>query len=201
MASNIPQLNTNQKVTAAIGHICLQWSLLETAILAVISAIEALPTNKVFLLFGGLDMKPRLRIALNLARQPGIPSVFAKRLKAVQKALDDGLDEERHQAVHGVHFYPSDVPDKVRITMTRWHEPKRTQDKSAHDLFLTGAKISDLAMEVFSIFDDFGEWKFGKRDPSDDNSQLTQAETSSRLKLTQHVKNRLHHLWRRLRWN
>lgn len=88
---------------AAIGHICLQWALLEHTVLALIAAAEHMPMPKVHIIFGGLDMLPRVNMAITLARQARWPQHLVKRIEVIRKALQHGEDlkvgdEERTSA-------------------------------------------------------------------------------------------------------
>src|SRR4051794_1451847 len=74
---------------SAIGHICLQWALLEQSVLFVIGAIEDLPMQKAYVMFAGMDMKPRLNLAIELAMQARLPHArLIKPLMDIRKQLN-----------------------------------------------------------------------------------------------------------------
>lgn len=56
------------------------------------------------ILTGGLGMQQRLNTALALARVQPVPSDLTAALKKIRKQVQDGLDETRNRAVHGVGF-------------------------------------------------------------------------------------------------
>jgi len=50
---------------AGIGHICLQWALLEQTLLGIIAAAENMPLEKTYTRFGTTDMMPALEWLLD----------------------------------------------------------------------------------------------------------------------------------------
>lgn len=157
---SIPEVSGEIKIMAGIGHICLQWARLEMALLAVIYAIEDMPSEKGHIIFGGLDMLPRANMAINLARYEKLPIRLIKRIEAARDALQKGgLSDKRNQVVHGAH---RDMEgDETTLTMVRWKGDKRSKKITVADIVALGVAIHDLGDEVWSIFNDIGEWKFG----------------------------------------
>ena len=183
--------NTEIKIYAGIGVICLQWSLLEMHLLRIIACTENAPIDKVFTAFAGLDMMPRINMAMRLARYAKWPQHLIKRIEAIRSDLQgksgrNGLADKRNQVVHGVHG-PSDQPNSVTLTMARWDGPKRTQHVSVSDIHLLAVKFSELAQEAWSIADAYGTWKFGPNRQGNSNEQFTKAKSSVWLEITKNA--------------
>lgn len=143
---------------ASIGHVCVQWALLEHSLLSLIGTVEAMPLEKVYRIFGSLDMMPRCNMTINLARDAKAPTALVKRILAVRKELQDGLDQKRNQVIHGVHAFTG-VNDSVQLTMPRWSEPKRTQTVTALEMAELGQALNRLSSEVLAIGEDFFNWQ------------------------------------------
>ncbi len=147
------------RVMAGVGHVCLQWSLLEHLILGLLATIERMDLDKVYLVFGSLDMKPRLDMSINLARAKKVPVSIVKRIEAVRTALrDERLADQRNQAVHGVHK-ASDQPNSIQLTMPRWSGPRRTETISEMDLYRVATRLSALGVEIDAIGEAIHEWE------------------------------------------
>lgn len=195
-----PQLvvvSEEAKFFATIGHICLQWALLEHTVLALIAAAENMPMSKVHIIFGGLDMQPRVNMAITLAREAGWPQRLVKRIEAIRKALQRGgedLAARRNQAVHGVHK-ASELPEHVSLTMVRWRGPKETQDVSLSELHQLGVRLHELSEEAWSIFEAYGVWKFKTGSPENPAQKLRESDPGVWLILKQHVKSAIKRFW------
>ena len=123
------------KVMAGIGGVCVQWAFLEHLVLGMITTNEGMNLDRVYLMFGSLNMKPRLDMAINLARAAKTPVPLIQRIEAVRKALrDERLADRRNQAVHGVNKAAAQ-PDSIQLTMPRWSEPRRTETVTVLDLY------------------------------------------------------------------
>lgn len=146
-------------ILASIGHICLRWSLLEMAILMVIATLEEIPSEKAFLLYGGQNIRPRYDTALRLASYHKAPNPIVKEIKAIKAHIEKDLMERRNQADHGAHS-DSEISDQVKLTMTRWPEPKRTQSLSLEDFVSLGNEIWEAEKRTIQVFEDIGDWKF-----------------------------------------
>ncbi|NRD88778.1 hypothetical protein C8024_03880 [Sphingopyxis sp. BSNA05] len=112
------------KILTSIGYICVQWALLEYLVLHSIFAIVDMDEKQGDILFGGLDMQPRLNTALNLAKHHEAPEQITDQIKSIRKAIQGGLSDKRNMAIHGVHA-DSETPDSVKLHMPRWGGPKR----------------------------------------------------------------------------
>lgn len=147
------------KVMAGIGGVCVQWSLLEHLVLGLIATNENMPTDRVYLIFGSLDMKPRLDMAINLARAGKTPVPLVQKIVAVRKALqDERLADRRNQAVHGVHK-ATEQPDSIQLTMPRWTEPKRTETVSTADLYQLSTRLAELGNIIWQVGEEIHAWK------------------------------------------
>lgn len=149
-------------ILASIGHVCLRWALLEMTVLAVIAALEDVPTDKASLLYGGQNILPRFDTAIRLAAYHKAPNRIITELKSVKKLIATDVGERRNQAVHGAHA-DAQVLDAVKLTMTRWSEPKRTQTVSLEDFIKIAEDIWELEKRTVGVFEKIGEWRFGKQ--------------------------------------
>ena len=111
------------------------------------------------IIFGGLDILPRVGMAINLARYAKIPNPLVNRIVAVRKGLQDGLADRRNQVVHGAHKNLEN--GGTTVTMVRWRGDKRSRIITTKDLYDLGHEIFQLGNECWSITDAIGEWKFG----------------------------------------
>lgn len=85
-----------------VGNICAVWSSIEYLVALTIWELLHLDYETGQIITGGTDMLPRLNMAIALAEQlkAGRPLITA--LRSLRKTLQDGLDQRRNQAVHGV---------------------------------------------------------------------------------------------------
>lgn len=141
----VPGDPTNVAVMAAIGHVCLQWSRLEMAVHGLLITIEPMEWEKGAIIFGGLDLQPRVNLAIQLARYHKIPVRLIKRIEEIRSALQKGgLADRRNQVVHGAH---RDMADSgTTLTMLRWKGDRRSQTLSAQE-------ISEIANEAYALGD------------------------------------------------
>lgn len=151
------------RILAAIGQVCLQWARLEMTLIGLLSSIEEIETERSYFLFGGLDMLPRVNMALNLARYNKLPPPLITRIKAVRTSLQKDLAERRNQVVHGAHREIE--ADSTTLTMVRWQGDKRHRTMTALDIHQLALEIHELGNEVWDIFEAVGDWKFGPSEP------------------------------------
>lgn len=178
---------------SGIGHICLQWALLEQTLLAIIGAAEDLPFDKVYTRFGSLDMQPRLNMALKLAREDKWPPRLIKTLVEIRKALQKdggGLAERRNLFIHGVHK-DTDVPGEVSLTMARWSPDKREQIVTMHDAFELATHLTQLVHKAESVFRGYGVWKFGAEYQADRSEQIAGTKATARFIRAKQIKRAL----------
>lgn len=136
-------------IKVTIGDVCLQWSRLEMALIGLICQIEPIDIEKAFIIFGGLDIQPRVNMAINLGRHNKLPPAILKRIGAVRTKLQNGLAERRNQVVHGAHR--EIVGAHTTLTMVRWKGAKRNKTLHATDIAALSAEIHELGTEVYSI--------------------------------------------------
>ena len=189
------------KIMAGIGGVCVQWALLEHLVLGMIATNENMTLDRVYLIFGSLDMKPRLDMAINLARASKTPEPLVKRIIAVRTALkDEKLADRRNQAVHGVHKESSHA-DSIDLTMPRWSGDRRTQTVSTTDLYQLSLRLKELGDEIWSIGDEVQAWKMRVLNNRIEHSkrQLAVANTPIFLKITKGLYASAQGLWRNLK--
>lgn len=175
---------------SGIGHVCLQWALLEQTLLAIIGAAEDLPFDKVYTRFGSLDMQPRLNMAIKLAREDKWPPRLIKTLVEIRKALQKdggGLAERRNLFVHGVHK-DTGVPGEVSLTMARWVPDKREQIVTMHDAFDLATRLTHLVHKAESVFRGYGVWKFGAKYQADRSEQIAETKATARFIRAKQIK-------------
>lgn len=186
------------KVMAGIGGVCVQWALLEHLVLGMIATNEGMPLDRAYLMFGSLDMKPRLDMAILLARDAKAPEPMVKRIIAVRTALkDEKLADRRNQAVHGVHKEAA-RPDAIQLTMPRWAGDRRTQTVTALDMYDLAGRLAELQNEIWLVGEDIHAWKVRVADNrlKDAQSKLTIANTPVILKIAKSLYASAQSLWR-----
>jgi hypothetical protein len=156
-----PKLRASTAFLAGIGHVCLQWALLELTLLALLCAIEEMPTEEGDLVFGGLDMQARVNTAISLARHHKLPRLLIVELEAVRRSLQKGrILERRNQAVHGAHAETEEF-GTFQLRMSRWPVPKKLQRVSVEDMLKLTEEVHELQRRTVKVMDQFGDWKFG----------------------------------------
>jgi hypothetical protein len=160
MADDISSPEFQIKLLAGIGNVCLQWSLLEHNVLFVILAIEDLPQVKGEIIFGGLDLRPRLGMALNLAVEAKLPKPLQKRISKLRDTLrDEDLYNRRNRVVHGAQR-TSDDPHSIVFHIVRNKGNTKDENLDPLEIGVLGNRIAELAGEAWSIFQGIGAWKF-----------------------------------------
>jgi hypothetical protein len=198
MADTIELTGQNQFL-ATIGHICLQWALIEQGLLALIGAAEHMPLEKTYTRYGTTDMIPRLRLTFRLTIEAGWPVQLTKRIKAVQTVIAGGLNDRRNLFVHGVHG-PINEDGEVELTMARWPSGKRKQTVTALDGGVLAVELHEVAQEVHAIFDDYGRRKFGMERRANRDEQVAQANALARRMRAKNIKRALKLLFANLKF-
>lgn len=158
MAVIPPEHELSINTMAGVGLVCLQWSLLETHTLFVIYALEGIPSKKGDIIYGSLDWRPRLNMAISLARYHNAPPPIQKRLRAIRDTIrNDNLDDRRNQVVHGAQKLSA---DSVTFYMPRWPEEKKSQELTPKDIAALGQEILNLTNEMDAVHLAIGHWKF-----------------------------------------
>ena len=153
-----PQLAAQIVFLSTIGHVCLQWSLLELTLLALLSDMEGIDLEKGEMIFGGLDMKPRINMAIGLARHHKLPRPLQNELTAIRKVIQKDLTERRNQAVHGAHG-ETDVLGSYRLRMSRYSAPKKLQSVSYEDMMALTEDIHNVQRRVYKVLNEMVEWR------------------------------------------
>lgn len=153
-----PQLAAQIVFLSTIGHVCLQWSLLELTLLALLSDMEGIDLEKGEIIFGGLDIKPRINMAITLGTRHKLPPPMLKELRAVRKVIQDELMDRRNQAVHGAHG-ESELLGTYNLRMSRWPAPKKLQPVSYENMIALTEEINAVQRRVYAVLTDMVEWQ------------------------------------------
>lgn len=181
-------------VSACIGNICIQWALLENNLMAILAACQDIPFDEAALLFGSLDMKPRLNMAILLSRHHKWPPPLIKRLEGLRTNIDKAkMIDRRNLAVHGVHSM-SDLPQTFRLYTPRRKGSAQREEWSILDAYKLGQEAQAAALEAYDIFAEYGRRKFGQHPTEDFGSDLMTAPALRRSRLKQYLRARLHNL-------
>lgn len=92
---------------------------------------------------GGLDMIPKVRMCINIAREKKCPKYLIKALEAVRVDIQDKLDQRRNAAVHGVHFI-SDDQTKMEIET---HRGRGFRERTR----VTGTELRELSIDIKKV--------------------------------------------------
>lgn len=190
MSAKINPPTDQNSFLAGIGHICLQWALVEQTLLAIIAAAEDSSFDKVYTRFGGLDMQPRLNMAIKLTREAKWPTRLTKPLIDIRRALQrsgENLGERRNLFVHGVHKDTA-IPGEVCLTMARWSPDKRDQIVTVVDAVELANRLAQLVQEAEGVFRGYGVWKFGAEDNQDRHERIAKAKTTAGLIRAHNIK-------------
>jgi hypothetical protein len=187
---------------SAIGHICLQWALLEQSILYIIGAIENLPMQKAYAMVAGMDIQPRLNLAIELAQQAGLPHLrFIKPLQNIRKELQrsgSGLADRRNMFVHGAHKFGENEGEYI-LKMSRWKGDKQSTTVTLLDAAQLANEIALQAQKAHSIFDDYGLWKFGAQNQTNSSEHIAYTKAVLRLIRREQIKRALKLLFANLK--
>jgi hypothetical protein len=146
-------------IMAGIGYVCVQWALLETVAANVIWAFLTMDHETGAIVTGGLDLRPRLSMAIALAEHVKAPPHIKSGIRQIRDTLTkEKLDDRRNQAIHGAHS-ASDDPSKVNLTMLRWRGDKRTKAVSALELAELGHTIAKLTATLHDLHQEIWRWK------------------------------------------
>lgn len=152
---------------ATIGGVCVQWALLELTLAHIIWAFLNMDEDTGAIVTGGLDMLPRVNMAINLAEHKRAPLPARKSLRSIRKAVQDTQLDRRNQAVHGAHRI-ADEGDGTILKMLRWPKEKRHQKVTGIDLYNLSVEIHRQVELADRIYEDIGVWLYGpKHGPED----------------------------------
>lgn len=188
-----PGVDDQSAIMACIGHVCIQWALLENNILAVLCTCQNVSTEEAAILFGGLDMKPRLGMAINLATHHKWHPSLIKRLRSLRTAIDKAkLVDRRNIIVHGVHK-ASDKAQTFTLYSPRRNGSAQHEDWTILEAHALGVEIHAAGLEAWAIFEDYGKWKFGDHPPENSQSQIVTTPPGLLARIKQHFRPRFNH--------
>jgi hypothetical protein len=139
----------------------MQWSNLEYQIAHCIWWMLRLMPETGKIVTGGLDMLPRLNMAINLARHLNAPKPLLDQLIATRAAIQDGLDIRRNKAVHGVHFRVGD--DEPLVEVHRGKGDRKAKPFPVSELASLGSELNKLSSALSSLL-------YGLIKPSEEHS-------------------------------
>jgi len=129
-----------------IGAICAQWSYLEYLLLRTMQKLLEIGDETAIILFGGLDIRPRMAMTIELAAHYKAPKRLRDAIVDTRAAVEGGLLKQRNRAIHGVQFLYSDAT--MQVEMHRGKDRKRREmslaelRKLTDDIFELGSKLS-----------------------------------------------------------
>lgn len=137
-----------------IGSICAQWSHYEYQFACIIWKLLRIGPETGKIVTGGLDMMPRARMALNLARHLKAPRPLIKALVTAREEIQDKLDTRRNQAVHGVQFLSEDEKS-LQIEVHRGRGGREKQELTlealrllSRDIFQSSEKLQIVSVKI-----------------------------------------------------
>ena len=133
-----------------VGNICVQWAHLEYLLALAIWSLLRLDQETGKIVTGGLDIRPRLNMAINLAKHLKAPEPAKKALLCTRRALDGGLDERRNKAIHGHRLLD---PDDIQSELVEVHRGKG--DRKRHKV--TNADLAELGVAIAKVAADLHE--------------------------------------------
>ena len=199
----VTQLTPGKDDEAAImlcaGHICLQWSLFEGTLMEILAACQGTCTDETAILFGSLDMKPRLNMAINLASFHKWPSPMQKRLRDLRKAVDKStLIDRRNMIVHGVPSQ-STVPSKtVHLYTPRRSGPAQREDWSVIEAQYLGEEIRLASSAARGILNEFVAWEASYNRTKDARRQFVTIPIGRIARIKQYLSARLNRFRRQV---
>ena len=130
-----------------VGNICHQWANIEYQLASAIWSLLGVDEATGIILTAGLMMRPRVDMAVKLAKHLDAPQRAINALVEVQKALADDLENRRNQAVHGVRFINLNDPASEYFEMHRG-KPKGRHLQTNESLKLLGQELGALGTKL-----------------------------------------------------
>jgi hypothetical protein len=140
-----------------VGTICKHWARIEYLFALTIWQMLNLDAETGKIVTGGLDMLPRVNIAINLARHTQQPKPVIKVLESARSAIQDKLDARRNRAVHGVVFLDENFAYETEVHRGRGNRqrqplPTAELDSLCSDLLTVIIKLqTELSSYVPSV--------------------------------------------------
>jgi hypothetical protein len=134
----------SSKRMAHIGGVCLQWSYLEYIIAAIIWKQLNLDISVGKIVTGGMDILPRLNMAINLCRELKTDKRVERALIEARKSLQDKLIEQRNMVVHGQHWLLTGEKPVVEVQRGKGtRQPTPFTDNEIYQLVENIAAVSN----------------------------------------------------------
>lgn len=95
------------------GSICFQWSALESLLAVVIWRLLKLESDTGAIVTGGLDILPRINMAIALAHHLKAKRHVTKLLRDTRTIIQEDLMKRRNLAVHGILMMDEETGDGV----------------------------------------------------------------------------------------
>lgn len=134
----------------AVGNICVQWAAIEQHVAATIWSMLGLSSRQGKIVTGGLAMLARVNMAIALGREKREPKELIDALVRLRKNLQDGLDDARNLAVHGIGFVHSDGT-YAGTELHRGRGGRDRRDVKPADLEDTADQLRLLAAEFLPV--------------------------------------------------
>lgn len=133
----------------AVGNICTQWAYLEYLFANVIWWLLKIDKETGIIITGGLDIRPRAGMAINLARHL---KADRRLIEALTKARDEigSLSDRRNRAVHGVSF-SREGDETVMVEVHRGKGSRKAEPLATNELFAIGSEISVVATGLIAV--------------------------------------------------
>jgi len=139
-----------------IGNICWQWAHLEYLIALAIWAMLRIDHETGKVVTGGLDIKPRVNMAINLGHHLRAPKEAIQALIDVRTALDDDLITKRNRAVHGHRLLDPDDPTADLVEVHRGKGDRKRSPQTNQDLRALGIHVKAVADALKEKLDSSG---------------------------------------------
>jgi hypothetical protein len=192
-----PGEDDHSAIMACIGFVCVQWALLENNLLGILANTERVTIPQAAILFGSLDMKPRLNMAINLATFHKWKPPLLKRLRNLRSDIDMAkLIDRRNLLVHGVHK-DSAKPQHFILYTPRRSGTAQEEEWSILMAYDLGNEIQKMALEAWAILQDHASWAGSEHGAEHGSSQLVATQTGILARLKQYVRSRRDHRERR----
>lgn len=190
-----PGVDDQSAIMACIGYVCVQWALLENNLLGVLAASQNVTIDEAAILFGSLDMRPRLTKAIGLAEFHCWKQPLKKRLRDLRGGIDKlKMSDRRNMLIHGVHS-ESTKPQHFNLYSPRLSGDAQREEWSIQEAITLGDQVRYAAIEAHAIFVEYGRWKFGDNGPENTESQVVAVPAGLIARIKQHFSARTKGRW------
>lgn len=137
------------------GQVCNKWAYLEYLLSNVIWWMLKLDKPTGMIVTGGLDMLPRLNMAINLGRHLKVDRKLITVLIELRGALQNDLIDRRNLIVHGVRS-SWDGDDEVHAEVHRGKGARVPQRLDVDHLISVSLELGALQKKLIDVIDPFG---------------------------------------------